>query len=340
MIRSYEFWHPRIFEVPYYLYLGLQCLRHRVAIKQLAKANYRLDHGEIGLGSKYQTQMAFDQGAFLPTVLIKNNWRALEKRDVIERFVEEQAYPVIFKPDIGCVGKGIRKVSTAAELEATLPLLLGDYILQKFTPFTYECGVFFTRHQGREKITGINRKHFPTVTGNGRDSLLTLAKNHPRYSHHWQSFLRYLDTDSIIKSGQKKVLSFIGSHTLGCRFTDDRQLLTPALEKAIFKTCQSQAGYNFGRLDIKAENEAACKAGKFVIIEANGIASLPTHMFDPKYTLIDAYKIFFEHASYLVKIAKEHRHQKMDLLPYSEIIKRTMENQARLNQVHTRLKDA
>lgn len=309
-----------------------------MGIKGLAKANYCMDHGEIGIGSKFESQMAFNQDYFLPTSLVESSLSDAQKRDFILAFVEEHGYPVILKSDVGCVGKGIVKIASEADLDEKIPLLLGNYILQKFTPYPYECGIFYIREKGVPKITGINKKHFPTVVGNGSDNLLTLAKNHERYTHHWHSFLQYIDVDRVPEKGESVRLSFIGSHTLGCKFTDDMHLLTTELEQAIFDVFADQPGFNFGRVDVKAESEEALRQGKFVVIEVNGVASLPTHMFDPKFNVFQAYKIFFEHGKYLAKIAKEHKRQAMDLLPYKQIMARVRTNQQMLNKVHDQLK--
>lgn len=338
VIKPYEFWHPRVFEAPYYLYLAWQCLLNRVGIRTLAKANYALDHGEIGVGSKYQSQMCFNQDYFLPTTLVKDSLSVAEKQALIQDFIQQHGYPVILKSDVGCVGKGICKISHAEELQAKVPVLIGDYLLQQFTPYAHEYGVFYVRQCGVPKITGINKKHFPSVVGNGRDNLLTLAQQHGRYSHHWHSFLQSLDTTVIPAIGEEVRLSFIGSHTLGCKFTDDTHLITPALEQSVFRFFEDQPGYNFGRFDVKAESEAAFREGRFVVIEVNGVASLPTHMFDPKFKVTDAYRIFFEHARYLAQIAREHKSRTMPLLPYRQLINRVKVNQALLNQAHARLK--
>ena len=338
MIKHHEFWPPRLFEIPYYLYLGLQCLRRGIGVKTLAKANYGLDHGEIGLGSKYQSQCAFNQDYFLPTVLIPADLSLEEKKQQMRDFVQRYGYPAILKSDVGCVGKGICKLASDRDIEHKAPLLLGDYILQQFTPFACEYGVFFVRERGVPRVTGINKKHFPTVVGNGRDTLLQLAQGHERYSEHWPAFLQSLDTARVPAPGEEVRLSFIGSHTLGCKFTDDSALLTPALERAVYDFFESQPGFNFGRCDIKAESEAAFQRGEFVVIEVNGVASLPTHMFDPQYRLGEAYGIFFEHARYLAKIAQEHRQQAMPLLPYRQVLRRVRANQSLLNRVHALLK--
>lgn len=337
IFKKYEFWHPRVFELPFYIYLGWQCLIKRIGIKTLAKANYALDHGEIGLGSKLKTQFAFDQHYFLPSDLIESHWPVSQKSEFIKRFAQAHGYPIILKSNMGCVGKAIVKVHNEAQIERNAALLLGDFIVQKFTAFEHECGVFYVRHKGVAKITGINKKHFPTVRGNGIDSVQVLAEQHPRYTAHWDSFLQNIDTDEVLAEGQEKRLSFIGSHTLGCKFTDDTSLLTAELETAVFKLFESQPGFNFGRVDLKFADDAAFQRGEFVVIEVNGVASLPTHMFDPNYSVWQAYAIFFEHARYLASIAREHRHQAMPLLGYREVIQKVGDNARELNEVHQRL---
>lgn len=337
MIKKYEFWNPRIFEAPYYLYLLVRCLLNGITPLTLAKADFCLDHGEIGIGSKLHTQMAFEQDRFLPSTLIDDGLSVDEKKNIIREFTNQHGYPVILKSDVGCVGKGICKLSKPEDVEEKAPLLLGPFIVQKYTPLAYECGIFYVRHKGKPAITAINKKHFPTVIGNGVDTLLTLAQNHERFSEHWNSFLQYQDLDQILEQGEEKRLSFIGSHTLGCKFTDDTYLLTPELERAVFSIFENQPGFNFGRVDVKTENEASLKRGEFVVIEVNGVASLPTNMFDPKFSIWQAYKIFMEHGRYLVDIALEQKHQPMKLLPYKEIIKRVKKNQQMLNRVHDRL---
>jgi len=336
-MKRYEFWPARVFEIPYYLWLAVQCLFRGIGIRTLAKANYALNHGEIGLGSKYETHLAFDEKYFLPTDFLSDDLNPSDKAEAIKTFANQHGYPVLLKSNVGCVGKGIIKLSTHDDIEAALPALAGDYILQKFTTFNTEYGVFYSRHKGKVRVTGINRKHFPTVTGNGKSSLAELAQNHYRYSDHWQAFLQYHDTARIPASGEKIQLSFIGSHTLGCKFTDDSHLMTAELEAAIAEVFASQPGYNFGRIDIKTLSPETFQQGDFVVIEVNGVASLPTHMFDPKYSLTEAYRIFIQHAGLLAKIAQEQRHRPMEFLPVKELIRQIREGNNTLNTAHRNL---
>ena len=338
MIKRYEFWPARLFETPFYLWLGLQCLRRRIGVRTLAKANYALNHGEIGLGSKFDTHNAFDEKYFLPTRLLPDQLTTQEKAAFIRTFGQQHGYPLLLKSNVGCVGKGIIKLASEEDVEAALSSVIGDYILQKFTPFNTEFGVFYARHQGKPRITGINRKHFPCVIGNGTDSLASLAKNHYRYSDHWHAFMQYHDTSRILREGETVQLSFIGSHTLGCKFTDESHLITKQLQEAVFNVFDNQPGYNFGRIDIKAESPEAFFKGEFVVIEVNGVASLPTHMFDPKYSLTEAYTIFLQHAGLLARIAQEHRQKPMTFLPVGQLLKQIKAGHDTLNEAHSNIK--
>ncbi|MFU8813846.1 MAG: hypothetical protein ACNA7W_00770 [Pseudomonadales bacterium] len=87
-------------------------------------------------------------------------------------------------------------------------------------------------------------------------------------------------------------------------FTNDTHRLTPALEESVVALCEHQRGFNFGRFDVTAESEAAFFAGDFVVIEVNGIASLPTHVFDPHHNLRRGYGILPEHAADLLECAE------------------------------------
>ena len=336
-MKHFEFWHPRLFELPYYACLALGCARRLLRIKHLAKANYALDHGEIGIGSKVVTQFAFDQDRFLPTEALPELLTEAQKIDQIERFGALHGYPVIAKSDIGSVGKGVVKIATPAEIPSRVTQMRGPYLVQQFTTLSVEYGVFYVRQNGVGRISGINRKHFPTIKGDGEHSILQLAREHERYTHHWQTFLQYLDVARVPSIGEVVQLSFIGSHTMGCKFTDDTDLLTPELEAAICQVFESQPGFNFGRLDVKTASEESFLRGDFIVIEVNGVASLPTNMFDPSLSLWQAYRIFLIHARYLLDIAAEQRHQPMELDSYWGMIRRARHNAAQLNASHQEL---
>ncbi|MEM8490005.1 MAG: hypothetical protein AAF756_04190 [Pseudomonadota bacterium] len=334
-MRHFEFWPPRLFELPYYLALLALCARHRLSPMSLAKANYALDHGELALGSKYATQMAFDQSLFPATLLLTDGTSG--SGDQAKQFAEEHGFPVIMKPEIGSVGKGVMRLADSAELDEAVTNLQSPHLLQAYIDLPAEFGVFYVRKKGQGAVTGINEKHFPEVVGNGTDSVGDLARKHERFSDHWTMFLKDLDTQRIPDSGERVRLSFVGSHTMGCRFTNDTDLASPELLEVLEKFAESQPGFNFGRLDVRARDSAALSRGEFVIIEVNGVASLPTHMFDPQHGLRDGYEIFLAHAKHLVEVAVEQRHQPMELLPLWQLLKKARRNAQDLDRLQRRL---
>lgn len=333
-LAPWEFWPARLFEAPYYATLVFGCASRGLPLKSLAKANWALDHGEIGIGSKYATQMAFDQARFPATALLPAGLDAAGKAERIRQFARANGWPLILKPDMGAVGKGLLRLEGDADVDDALASLACDYILQAWVEAPEEFGVFWCREEGVGRISGINAKHFPTVVGNGRDDLGTLARAHVRHTRHWDLFLGAHDLERVPAKGETLRLSFVGSHTMGCRFSDETQIATAALEQALARCLDTQPGYNFGRLDLRCESSEALCDGEFTIIEANGVASLPTHMFDPRHGLGRAWAIFREHGRALVRIAAEQRHVPMELASWREIGACVRESRRTLDAVH------
>jgi hypothetical protein len=128
----------------------------------------------------------------------------------------------------------------------------------------------------------------------------------------------------VLAKGEFKQLSFVGSHTLGCKFTHDPEILTPELEAAVKQNFKNTPGFNYGRLDLVADSLERFKAGQFTMVEANGIASLPTNIFDPDLSVWQSYKILFEHLQSLVQVAAEHKNQPHQKIGVSKFIKQSL----------------
>lgn len=280
--------------------------------------------------------MSFPQDKFPATALIKAGTCRDTQLAQINKFAAVHNWPVVLKPDVGAVGKGVIRLSDPHMAADHLPEINHNYMLQAYCELAKEFGVFYVNVDGRPRITGINRKHFPTVTGDGQSTLEELASAHPRHTAHWPLFLQYLDLYQVPKAGEDVRLSFIGSHTMGCMFTDDSDLATDELLQAMRAVCSPQPGFNFGRLDVRAESDAAFQAGEFVVIEVNGVASLPTHMFDPTNSVWQGYRIFLQHARWLALAAAENRSQKMHLASLREVWTRAVNNHRLLNAQHQR----
>lgn len=94
------------------------------------KADYQLDHGDIGIGSKREIQQLFDQSYFPPSRLLPSQWDYQTKREAIQPIIQNYGFPIICKPDYGLKGKAVIKVHTPQELRSAIPKLKGNYICQ------------------------------------------------------------------------------------------------------------------------------------------------------------------------------------------------------------------
>lgn len=305
--RSPEYWKSRTYDVAYYALILCLCGLRWQRPSSLMKANYGLPLGGTALASKFAIQEHIGADKFVPTDFLPASQSFEQTQDQIINFANQHGYPVVLKPDSGFTGKGIFKIKQATEIKRARAALEVDYLVQVFVPGEIEFGLFYVRHQGKIKIPSINQKFFPTVTGDGRSDLGMLAQKDQRYSELWQTFLQHHDLTEVLPAGEKKVLSFLGSNTLGAKFTDVTALQTPQIESRLRELFADNPGYNFGRLDVKADSVIDFQAGTFVIIEANGIMSQPTNMLDPSSSFWSAVKIWYVHADYLLKVAREHQ---------------------------------
>ena len=97
----------------------------------------------------------------------------------------------------------------------------------------------------------------------------------------------------------------VRNHHLGATFQDISDWITPELEAAICPVLDGIAGYNYGRLDIRAPSLEHLFSGKDIkILEANALYSEPVHAYDPKYGLLDAYGIFIRYWAMACRIGK------------------------------------
>jgi hypothetical protein len=85
-------------------------------------------------------------------------------------------------------------------------------------------------------------------------------------------------------------------------------MLTPALEAKIDEICRGLDGFYFGRFDIRCAYFDDLKRGEnFRIIELNGVTSESTNIYDPQYSLWNAYRVLFRQWDLAFEIGAENR---------------------------------
>lgn len=335
MIKRYVYWNSRVFEIPYYINLFFGCLFKGISPLGLLKANYGLEHGDIGIGSKYSIQMSFKQDLFPSTELLKAG--EVNKEQRVDDFIQRCGTPVILKSDQGEGGRGLVLVRNISEFRKIEKRLYGDFIIQEYVDYPFEFGVFYVRKKAGSIISGISQKHSPILYGDGLNTFRMLINNHPNYTKHWHSFLRYHDLDRVPAKGEKIELSFIGSHTLGCISTDETHLATGKIKEKLDDLFKHNKGFNFGRLDVKAKSIEDFQKGEFKILEVNGITSIPTHIYDPQYSVWKAYRIFLQHGRLLLTVAGENRNKAMRIYPFWRVARLIRQHKRAIERAHEQL---
>ena len=230
-------------------------------------------------------------------------------------------YPLIAKPDIGLRGSAVKKIDNAYTLGAYHRKADFDYLIQDLIPYENEIGIFYVRypHEQQGRITGIVAKEFLIVTGDGKSTTEDLIKANPRYELQLKVLRQEYGNklNEIPKAGEKINLVPYGNHARGAKFTDGSAWITPELTKAMNDICLQIPGFYFGRLDLMYSTLPELEQQKnFSIVELNGAASEPTHIYDPKHSLFFAWKELSRHIKYMYEISVANHKNGAAYLPH------------------------
>ncbi len=256
--------------------------------------------------SKMQIYDLIPQQYYPKTRLVKEGMPFGEVEDLVED--SKINFPFIAKPDIGLRGSAVKKITNDAELKVYHNKANFDYLIQDLIPYEKEVGIFYVRfpHEKNGRITGIVAKEFLIVEGDGFSTIKELLKANPRFEFQLKALEREYGTQlkSILAKGEKKNLVPYGNHARGAKFLDYSHLISPELTKIIDDMCLQVPEFYFGRMDLMYNSWEELEQGKsFSVVELNGAASEPTHIYDPKHSLFFAWKELARHINYMFKIS-------------------------------------
>ena len=275
----WEFWPPwaaYLPVIPYLLWLGV---KHR-SLTLFTAANPGIPSGGFVGESKSEIL------ARLPCVPEFFVVYPGESIDVAE-------FPVVLKPDVGERGAGVSIARTQTDVRRYLAAARTPTIVQRYVG-GLEFGVFYIRRPGEPtgRIFSITEKRFPEVIGDGRASLRQLVLRDPRAARIAPVYLGR-DPDRIPAAGERVRLVEVGSHCRGAIFLDGSRYETPELRAAIDALAQCHPGFYFGRFDIRTPSLTDFQAGRFSILELNGVSAEATHIYDPAVSFWKAYSVLF-----------------------------------------------
>ena len=301
----WEYWSFNIVYLPIYPFFLFLCLRAR-SFFFFTASNLKIKNGGFLGESKREIYelvprhlqpktIFFSLGSDTSIVLQKINDAGL-------------MYPLMGKPDIGGRGRGVKKIEDAQMLLNFISGTEMDFHIQEFVQYENELGVFYYRFPNHDNgdISGIVRKEFLKVTGDGAKSVRSLLSENPRAILQLSTLeIQEPDVLNLIPAaGESVTVVPYGNHARGALFIDDTYTSNPALVTVIDQLCKQIPGFYFGRLDIRFENRFLLEQGKaYSVLEVNGAGSEPTHIYDPKHSIFFAWKEIIRHLNILYRIS-------------------------------------
>lgn len=305
-LRRWEFWPPWLFYLPVAAWVCGLAVRHR-SLTLFAAANPGIEpFGGLVGESKFGILSALERGQVASgaaervakTLRLRPAQLAPAKLHAaaLEAVSDAGGFPVVVKPDVGERGAGVSVVRNARALEERLADAKRPLLVQEYVPGC-ELGVFYHRMPGRKhgRIFGITEKRRPVVAGDGRRSVARLILDDHRLRHQAKVFARQLGKamDRVPAKGEQVVLQELGNHCRGAEFRDGGHLETPALAQAVDQLSRGVQGFYFGRYDIRGASLDHLRAGRFKVVELNGVSSEATNVYDPRNSLLSAYRTLF-----------------------------------------------
>lgn len=219
-------------------------------------------------------------------------------------------YPIILKPDIGERGWMVKKISNDQQLQNYLDQIKVKFILQEYLDYEVELGVFYYRYPDQEKgiVSSIVAKELLSVTGDGTKTLEDLIIENPRARFQLETLKQTKPTEffeKILGDGDKIELVSIGNHCLGTKFLNGNDWIDEQLNESFDQLSKSIPDFYFGRFDLRCESiEKLRKLEGFKIMELNGAGAEPGHIYQPGFSLWEAYKVIFHHIRVLSDISR------------------------------------
>lgn len=319
-LTNWEYWPYKIVYIPIYFLWAYYALKAKT-IFFFNASNPGMKNGGFIMDSKKEIYDLIPKRYYPTTVFVKEKSLFSD----VEALLLQSGilFPLIAKPDIGLRGSAVKKIHAMAGLADYHNKANFNYLIQDLIPYENEVGIFYVRypHESQGRITGVVGKEYLIVTGDGVSSIRCLLKKNPRYAFQ----LKALDKEykeqlsEVLGKGEKRNLVPYGNHCRGTKFTDESHLISPKLNEVINEMCLQIPGFYFGRMDIMYQSVAALEQGKdFAVVELNGAASEPTHIYDPDHSIFFAWKELARHISYMFEISMANNKKGIPFLGHKE----------------------
>ena len=317
----WEFWPMHLVYLPVYAYYLFLSMKAR-SLFFFSAANPGIESGGMFFDSKNDILSKVPEN-FLPTTILVEPGTSFSK--ILAKVkASGLEYPMIAKPDIGERGFMVNKIKSEAELKEYVESIHSKFLIQEFIGYPNEFSVLYYRFPDEEKghVSSFTIKEYLGVTGDGESSLEKLILSNPRALLQLgpleEKYKNQMDL--VLKKGEHKELIHIGNHCKGTTFYNGNHLIDEQLTNTFAEICDSLDGIYFGRYDLKCPSLEDLKKGKDIkILEINGAKAEPTHIYQPGYSLMTAYKDLFKHWNTIYQISIRNKKEKgIEFMPRAE----------------------
>jgi len=309
-LRSWEYWPMYVFNIPV---LGIWIWN---AIKARDFFFFTLTNPGIETGGFFgESKSAILQhipDAYKPkTVLIKAH---CSEAEIIAAWNQSVlSFPVIAKPEVGERGWLISIINSHQELKSYLKNHPIDMLLQTYVDLPLELSIMVYQmpDESESAVTSICEKHLLQVRGDGHSSIghlimlqdravLQFEKLREKFGHRW---------DEVLAKSEILVLENIGNHCRGTMFLNRNNEIDEAIKKVMIPMLRSMPGVFYGRFDMRVGSWEGLRADKdIMILEFNGTSSDPAHIYQPGYSLWQAYRDMAFHWALMYRISRQNKH--------------------------------
>lgn len=308
-LGSWEYWPIYIVNIPVVFIWLYYAIRSR-SLFFFSAVNPVIETGGVFGESKINILNQIPE-KFLPiTLFIKSG---TEAEEIISRVKSANlAYPIIAKPNVGERGLLVAKINDETALKDYTLANKVDFIIQEFIDLPLEVSILHYRFPDQQKgtISSICIKDTLKVRGDGVSNIEQLMLNYPRAKLQLDRF--QTDFPELLKKipikGKMVELEPIGNHCRGTTFLNGNEYIDDELCQIFDGVSLQMKGIYYGRFDMKCTSIDAIKNGEhFKVLEFNGIASEPAHIYDPSYPVWKAYKDIYQHWKIIYQIGKQQR---------------------------------
>lgn len=249
-------------------------------------------------------------GAKPATLLLRMPVSPSEAIDLVGH--EGLRYPLIAKPEVGERGWNIERIDDSHALAAYITRHPIDTIVQEYVAFPVELSIlaYALPDGSTAKVTSVCEKEFLHVTGNGGQSLGELILANDRALLHveklWANFgSRWSE---VLPEGETLILEHVGNHCRGTIFLDRNDQIDDRLSDVMIGLLRTMPDVFYGRFDLRVASWAALREGRDIrILEFNGASADPAHIYQPGYSLWQAYRDIGRHWAIMAQIARQNR---------------------------------